>query len=95
VARVYGVKRHWGKRVRVNDWGMPPNPPGAIRVVIEGDDLVLHLTGEIDAATVGQYEEAAGRNPSAAAAARPLRVVDAAAVTLMYNLALRVLVCHL
>jgi anti-anti-sigma factor len=75
----------------VTDWGMPPNPPGTIRVVVEGDDLVLHLTGEIDAATVAQYEAAAGGDPTAAAAARRVRVVDAAGVTFMNSLAVRFL----
>jgi anti-anti-sigma factor len=77
--------------VRVTEWGTLPNPPGAIRVVVEGDDLVLHLTGEIDAATVAHYEAAARRHPSAAAASRQVRVVDAAGVTFMNSLAVRFL----
>jgi anti-anti-sigma factor len=79
--------------VRVTDWEAPPKPPGCIRVVVEGDDLVLQLTGEIDAATVGRYESAAaaGSDPSAAAAARQVGVVDAAEVTFMNSLGVRFL----
>jgi anti-sigma B factor antagonist len=80
--------------VRGTDWAAPPNPPGCIRVVVEGLDLVLRLTGEIDAATVGHYEAAAaaGGGPSAAAAAaRQVRVVDAGGVTFMNSLGVRFL----
>jgi len=61
--------------------------------VVEGLDLVLRLTGEIDAATVGHYEAAAaaGGDPSAAAAARQVRVVDAGGVTFMNSLGVRFL----
>jgi anti-sigma B factor antagonist len=79
--------------VRVTDWGAPPNPPGSISVVVEGNDLVLRLSGDIDAATVGQYEAAAaaGSDPPAAAAARQVGVVDAAEVTFMNSLGVRFL----
>jgi anti-sigma B factor antagonist len=79
--------------VRGTDWAAPPNPPGCIRVLVEGSDLVLQLSGEIDGATVGHYEAAAaaGGDPSAAAVARQVRVVDAGGVTFMNSLGVRFL----
>lgn len=79
--------------MRGTDWAAPPNPPGCIRVLVEGSDLVLQLRGEIDGATVGHYEAAAaaGGDPSAAAAARQVRVVDAGGVTFMNSLGVRFL----
>ena len=71
----------------------PPNPPGSIRVAVEGDELVLHLQGEIDAATVRHYETAAaqGRDPSAAAATQRVTVIDAAGVTFLNSIGVRFL----
>ncbi|WNV75125.1 STAS domain-containing protein [Geodermatophilus sp. DSM 44513] len=35
---------------------MPPHPPGAVRLEAGADGLVLHLHGEVDAATVARWE---------------------------------------
>ena len=60
----------------------PPSAQGSIRVGIEDGGLVLHLTGEVDTATVAEFEatEVAGGDSSQA---RLLLVIDASAVTFM------------
>lgn len=55
----------------------PPYPTGQIAYRNEDLGRVLHLTGEIDAAVVDQFER------SVAGAAPPVVAVDASAVTFM------------
>ncbi|RFU22103.1 STAS domain-containing protein [Geodermatophilus marinus] len=55
-----------------------PRASGEIRLAVEDGVVVLHLTGEVDAAAVAAFESAGGAAPPGL-----LRVVDASAVTFL------------
>jgi anti-anti-sigma factor len=57
----------------------PPHAPGSIRFAAEDGGIVLHLTGEIDSATVADYRRTAPRDAEPPA----LLLIDASAVTFM------------
>jgi anti-anti-sigma factor len=60
----------------------PPHAPGSIRVDIEEGGLVLHLSGEIDSATVDAFQASEAADPGSSRV-RLVLVVDASAVTFM------------
>lgn len=66
----------------------PPYPTGQIAYRIEDRGWVLHLTGEIDAAVVQEFER------SVSWTAPPVVAVDASAVTFMSSSAVALLVRH-
>ncbi len=58
----------------------PPHPPGLIWMGLEAEGSVLHLRGEIDAATVAAFEDQAKRDTTPTTRP-PIVAVDAQAVT--------------
>ncbi len=66
----------------------PPHPPGAVWLEYEQDGVVLHLEGEIDAATVAAC---AGSYPAPAEKERVV-AVDASGVTFLNSLGISFLV---
>ena len=69
----------------------PPHPPGLIWMDLEGDGCVLHLRGDIDAATVAAFQDQAKRNATPAARL-PIVAVYAEAATFINSVAVAFLV---
>ncbi len=71
--------------------GPPPHPPGRIWIDVEGEGSVLHLHGEIDAATVAAFQDQSERDTTPTTRL-PIVAVDAHAVTFLNSSAVTFLV---